>query len=247
MPPQVLIETVKHRVFLQAFRQFLQRERAEENLLFLQDRGSNEALYQQYLRPDAPRAVSLPDKLRAPLAALAQQKKWSAMSAGLKAARRHVAATTNAGGLQRFLASADGQWPAFLLATGVDGSKAQTMEALFKVYKHGRTPQDKQEAYLGMLKMTNKALLNPALRALGVEPPPPQLRPLADPRKALQRLGVKGSQATQMSRLLADYARAGSKSQRATLLAQMHTVAQGSLPQDAIIAALKTSGLYRED
>src|SRR5687768_4665509 len=127
MPPKVLIENVKHKLFLQAFRKFMQGESAEENLLFLIDKGSNEARYSSYIRSGAPREVKLPDKIRKPLAALAAQKKWSAMGPGLKEARKFIAAHTNEGGLQRFMASPAGQWPAFLLATGVDGSKAATM------------------------------------------------------------------------------------------------------------------------
>jgi hypothetical protein len=169
------------------------------------------------------------------------------MSPGIKAARQYVAAQTNEGGLRRFLASSAGQVPAFLLATGVDGPKAKTMEALLKVYRNGRTPQDKLEAYQAMLKLTNKALLNPALRELGLEPPPPVIRPARDPNRALRLLGVKGAQATQLSRLLMDYARATTKSQRAALLDQMKVAAQGAVKDQAIIAALKTSGLYRED
>ena len=247
MPSRVLIENVKHRVFLEAFRQFLRVERAEKNLQFLLDKSNNEVLYQQYLRTDAPYELNLPDKLKAPLAALASQKQWSRMSTGIKEARRHIAAQTNDGGLRRFLASPAGQVPAFLLATGVDGPKAKTMEALLKVYRNGRTPQDKQEAYQAMLKLTNKALLNPALRELGLEPPPPVIRPARDPNRALRLLGVKGAQATQLSRLLLDYARATNRSQRAALIDQMKAVTQGAVKDQAIITALKTSGLYRED
>jgi hypothetical protein len=247
MPPPVLIEHVKHRVFLEAFRQFLRADRAEDSLLFLVDKRNHETLYQQYLRPGAPHAVSLPEALSARLAALASQKKWTGMSAGLKEARKHVAAAVNDGALRRFLASPAGQGPAFLLATGVDGPKTKTMEALLKVYRNGRTPQDKQEAYQAMLKLTNKALLNPALRALGLEPPPPVIRPVRDPGKAVRLLGVKGPRAAELSSLITDYARATSRTQRAALINQMETLAQGAGQDQTVIAALKTSGLYRED
>ena len=247
MAPRVLIEHVKHRVFLEAFRQFLRVEQAEVCLQFLLDKSNNEILYQQYLRPDAPKAISLPEKLKAPLVALASQKQWSRMSPGIREARKLIAAQTNDGGLRRFLASPAGQVPGFLLATGVDGPKAKTMEALLKVYRSGRTPQDKQEAYQAMLKLTNKALLNPALRDLGLEPPPPVIRPARDPNKAVRLLGVRGPQAAQLTRLIMDYARATSKSQRAALFDQMKLAAQGDVKDQALIAALKTSGLYRED
>jgi hypothetical protein len=193
MPPKILIENVKHKLFLQEFLKlflqeflkFMRVERSEENVLFLFDKNNNEARYNRFIKPGAPQEVKLPDKIRAPLAALAAQKKWSAMGPGLKDARKAIAASTNDGGLRRFLASPAGQWPAFLLATGVDGSKAATMEALLKVFKNGRTPQDKQDAYAAMLKMTNKALLNPALRELGVEPPPPIILTKRDRSKAV--------------------------------------------------------------
>jgi hypothetical protein len=181
MPPTVLIEKVKHQVFLRALREFLKGEHADKNLRFLHDKSSSEALFNQYIRPDAADALDLPESIRAPLAALASQKKWGAMGPGLKQARKAVAAHTNNGLLQRFMDSPGGKWPTFLLAVGVDGSKARTMEALLKAYQAGRTPQDKRDAYNAMLKMTNKALLNPALRELGVEPPPPVIRATGDP------------------------------------------------------------------
>ncbi len=246
MPPRVLIENVKHQIFLLEFRKFLKSEYAEENLLFLQDKGNGEVLYNKYIKPGAPQEVNLPDKIKTPLAALAAQKKWSAMAPVLKEARKIIAANTNDGGLKRFMDSPAGKWPVFLLTTGVDGSKAATMEALLKVFKNGRTPQDKQDAYGAMLKMTNKALLNPALRELGLEPPP-MLLTKGDPSKALRVLGVKDPLKTQMTRLIADYTRATSKSHRATVLDRMEKAAQGVVKNDAIVAALKTSGLYRED
>lgn len=247
MPAPVLIEHVKHRFFLEAFRQFLRAERAEDNLLFLLDKRNPETLYQQYLRPGAPHPVSLPEAVGARLALLASQKKWTSMSASLKEARKHAAAAVNEGALRRFLASPAGQVPAFLLATGVDGPKTKTMEALLKVYRNGRTPPDKQEAYQAMLRLTNKALLNPALRGLGLEPPPPVIRPMRDPSKAVRLLGVKGPRAAELSDLISDYARATNRSQRAALLNQMESLAQGAANDQTVIAALKTSGLYRED
>src|SRR5687767_4298252 len=147
MPPRVLIENVKHRLFLEALRAFVRGGKDEASLGFLLDKNNNEARYLKYIKPGAPQELKLPDPLRATLVTLAAQKKWSAMGTGLKEARRLVAASTNAGGLKRFMDSPAGQWPTFLLATGVDGSKAATMEALLKVYRNGRTPQDKQEAY----------------------------------------------------------------------------------------------------
>jgi hypothetical protein len=246
MPPKVQIETVKHQHFLREFRAYLKSEHAEENLLFLQDKSSHELLYNRYLKPDAPEEINLPDKVRAPLTALAAQKRWSAMAAGIKEARRIIAANTNDGGLKRFMDSPAGRWPTFLLAVGVDGSKAQTMEALLKVYKTGRTPQDKQEAYAAMLKMTNKALLNPALRELGVEPPAPVIRATGDATKALKLLGVSGSQAKEMARLIVEYSKAQSKPHRATLIDKMGVVAKGIAQQDQIVAALKSANLYSE-
>ena len=246
MPPRILIETCKHQLFLQAFRKFMQAEHAEENLLFLFDKNGNEAVYSKYIKDGAPEQVNLPAKIVTPLKTLASQKKWSAMGPGLKEARKIIAANTNDGGLKRFLDSPAGQWPTFLLATGVDGSKAKTMEALLKVFRAPRTPQDKQEAYEAMLKMTNKALLNPALRELGLEPPAPIIRPKGDPSKALKVMGVNEPQRTQMARLLADYARASSKTHRATIIDQMEAVAKGIVKRDVIVAGLKSSGLYTE-
>src|SRR5262245_6701437 len=105
MPPTVLIERVKHQTFLRAFMTYLKSEQAEENLLFLLDKGNNEVLFNKYIKKDAPDEINIPDKIRAPLIALAGQQKWSSMAAGLKEARRVIAANTNDGGLKRFLAS----------------------------------------------------------------------------------------------------------------------------------------------
>ena len=249
MPTRVLIEHVKHRIFIAELRKFLRSEQpgADAQLAFLLDKGSNEARYHAYLKPGAPQEINLPDRIKKPLAALAAQKTWSAMGPGLKEARQAIAAHITDGGLKRFLASPAGKWPAFLLATGVDGSKADTMEALLKVFKNGRTLADKQEAYAAMLKMTNKALLNPALRALGVEPPPPVIHAKGDPSKALRVMGVKGTQAALMARLIGDYAQATSKTHRATVIDQMEVVAKGIVKSDAIVAALKSGGIYVED
>jgi hypothetical protein len=108
MPPTVLIEKVKHQVFLRAFREFLKGEAAGRNLRFLKDKSSHEALYHQYIRPDAPDLLDLPENVRAPLAVLADQKRWNAMGPGLKEARKVVAAHTNNGVLQRFMDSPGG-------------------------------------------------------------------------------------------------------------------------------------------
>lgn len=185
MPSRVFIENCKHQLFLQAFRKFLQAEQAEDNFLFLLDKNGNEKVYNTYIRDSAPAQINLPDSLASPLKALASQKKWSAMGPGLKAARKLIAANINDGALRRFLDSPAGKWPAFLLATGVDGSKARTMEALLRVFRAPRTPADRYAAYAAMLKMTNKALLNPALREFGEQPPPPVIRVRGDPSKAL--------------------------------------------------------------
>jgi hypothetical protein len=247
MPPSVLIENVKHKLFLEAFRKFLLAERAEVNLLFLFDKSNNEVRYHKFIRDGAPQAISLPDSIRQPLAALAAQKKWGAMGPCLREARKVIAALTNDDSLPRFLASTAGRLPGFLLATGVDGAKARTMEALLRVFQAGRTPQDQREAYAAMLKLTNKALLNPALRELGLEPPPPELRPRGDPDKALKLLGVNGSQSAQMAQLIAAYAQARSKAHRATVLGQMEQLARGAVKDDTIVAALKSSHLWVED
>jgi hypothetical protein len=186
MPPKVLIENVKHKRFLDEFRRFMKSEQAENHLLFLIDKSGNEERYNKFLKDGAALEVKfkLPDKVKLTLTALASQKKWSAMGPGLKEARKLVAAHTNSGLLPRFMESPAGRWPTFLLATGVDGTKAQTMEALMKIFRNGRTPQDKYQAYVAMLKMTNKALLNPALRELGEQPPAPVIRLNGDASKA---------------------------------------------------------------
>ena len=70
---------------------------------------------------------------------------------------------------------------------------------------------------------------------------------MRDPGKAVRLLGVKGPRAAELSNLITDYARATSRTQRAALINQMETLAQGAGQDQTVIAALKTSGLYRED
>ena len=247
MPPAVTPQTVRNQYFLKEFREFIKKEHAEENFLFMFDKGSNEVIYNKYIKVGSDKEVNISHGLRRPLDALAAQKKWSSMAAGLKAARAEITVIVNSGPVPRFMATPAAKLPLFMLATGVDGSKVATMEALLKVFQTGRSPHDKQEAYAAMLKMTNKALLNPALRALGLQPPAMVIRPKGDPSKALRLLGVKDPLKAQMTKLIADYTKASSKTHRATLIDQMENVAKGVVKEDAILAALKASGLYVQE
>ncbi len=247
MPPTVSLQTVKNQHFLKEFQEFIKKEYAEENFLFMFDKGSNEVLYNKYIKVGSAKEVNISDGFRRPLDALAAQKKWSGMAAGIKEARIEITKIVNQGPVPRFVVTAAGKLALFMLATGVDGSKVATMEALLKVFQTGRSPQDKQEAYDAMLKLTNKALLNPALRELGLQPPAMVIRPKGDPSKALRLLGVKDPLKAQMTKFIADYAKATSKTHRATVLDQMEKVAKGVVKEEAILAALKSSGLYVEE
>ena len=246
MPP-ISVQTVKNQFFLKELLEFIKKEHADENFLFLFDKSSNEAIYNKYIKVGSPKEVNISSALRMPLDTLAAGKKWSSMAAGIKNARAEITNVVNQGPVPRFVVTKDGKWAVFMLMAGIDGSKVSTMEALIKVFQTGRTAQDKQEAYDAMLKLSNKALLNPAMRQWGLTPPAPVVRPKGDPSKALRVLGVPEPLKKEMTKLIADYAKAASKTHRATVIDQMERAAKGVVKHDAIVAALKASGLYSED
>ncbi len=237
------IESVKNKYFLERLHEHIKKEFSEENFLFVYDKSNNQVLYEKYIKVGAPREVNISGAQRSALIALAAAKKWTAMSAPMLVARKEVIKLINSDSLPRFLASDDGKLASFMLAVGADGPKATNLAGLLKVYERPRTPEDKQAAYAAMLKLANMSLLNPALRALGLEPPARVMPKKGDPAKALKLMGVPSKLVPQMTKLIGDYAKATTPSARATALAQMDKIAKDVVKHDAIVAALKSSGL----
>jgi hypothetical protein len=238
------IETVKNKYFLQQFRAFVEKEHATENFLFVFDPGNNQVLYDKYIKVGVPLEVNISDKQREPLTALATAKKWSAMSAPLKVARAEIAKLLNEGPLPRFKATEAGKRANFMLTLALDGPKATQMTGLLAVFEKPRTPEDKVAAHAAMQKLSPLAKLNPALRELGLEPPARVLPKKGDPTKALKLMGVPTKLVPAMTKLIAAYGAAASASDKQKALAEMDKIAKDIVKHDAIIAALKSSGLY---
>ena len=242
MPP-IELAKVTNKYFLKSLQEYLKKEHAEENFLFVYSKAANELVYKTYVKVGAPLEVNISSALRNPLDALATAKKWSSMNAGMLAARKEITKVMTQDGMPRFLVTPEGKRANFMLTLKLDSPKAETMAGLLKVYGSPRTPEDKQAAYDAMLKLSPMALLNPALRALGVEPPVRVVKK-GDPSKALKLMGVPSNIVPQMTKLIEAYRAAGSTRAKDVALDQMDVLAKGIVKHDAIIAALKGSGIY---
>jgi len=234
---------VTNKYFLKALQEYLKKEHSEENYLFTYTKATNEVVYNTYIKASAPLQVNISSALRIPLDKLAVAKKWSGMNAGMLAARKEIIKVISEDSMPRFLATPEGKRANFMLTLKLDTPKAETMAGLLTVYKSPRTPEDKQAAYDAMLKLAAMALLNPAMRTLGVEPPAKPVAKKGDPAKALKLMGVPSKIAPQMTKLIEVYRTAGSERVRTEALSQMDTLAKGIVKHDAIVAGLKGSGL----
>src|SRR5260221_4484733 len=181
---------VTNQYFLKALREYTKTEHSEENMLFVYSKASNEVVYNAYVKVHAPLQVNISSALRSPLDTLAASKKWSAMAAPMLAARKEITKVLTQDALPRFLVTPAGKRANFMLTLKLDAARADTMVGLLTVFAKPRTPEDKQAAYDAMLKLANMALLNPALRALGMEPPAKPVAKKGDPAKALKVMGV---------------------------------------------------------
>ena len=244
MPATIALATVKNTYFLNLLHEYTKKEYSEENYLFVYDKSNNQVLYEKYIKVKSPKEVNISSALRNPLDALATTKKWSSMNAGILAARKEIIKVITEDSLPRFLVSPEGKRAAFMLTLKLDGSKATQMAGLLAVYAKPRTPEDKQAAYAGMLKLAPMATLNPALREMGVVPPVPVATKKGDPSKALKLMGVPSKMVPEMTKLIDAYNKAGSQTAKNVALDHMETLAKGIVKRDAIIAGLKSSGLY---
>ena len=238
------IQTIKNQYFLTQLKTFMTSNHTVENFLFLFDKSSNEVLYTKYIKVGVSLEVNIPAvAMRDPLDKLAAQKKWSAMSAGIKTAREEIQQMVNQGPLPAFLKTPAGKQAHFMLSAGVDGSKVTQMIGLLAVFEKPRTPQDKLDAHVAMQKLSALAKLNPALRELGLEPPARPVLKKGDPAKALKILGVPAKLMPEMKKQLLAYNTATTPEARDLVLKKMEGVAKDIAKHDAIIAALKSSGM----
>jgi hypothetical protein len=85
-----------------------------------------------------------------------------------------------------------------------------------------------------MLKLANMALLNAAMREMGLEPP----------ARVLPKKGVPASMMPAMTRLVQEYASAADDDGRKAAPLKMDKLGGVIVKHDVIIAGLKASGLY---
>ena len=94
-----------------------------------------------------------------------------------------------------------------------------------------------------MLKLTNMALLNPALREMGLEPPTRVLPKKGDPAKALKVMGAPASMMPAMTELVQEYAGAAAAAGRRAALPKIDRLGREIVKHDVIIAGLTARGI----
>lgn len=184
--PTPKFTTIKNAYLLKKIKAFTQKEYSSENFEFYFDKSSNHTLYDKYIKEDSPRQVNLPARLRKPLDVLAAQRKWSAMSAGIKEARAEIASLLDKDTMTRFAATPDGEAAIVMVEMGIDGSKEKQVIGLLQVYEKGRTPSDKYQAYQALVKLGNQGKVNRTLAAMGM--PPPSKAPAGDEAQVARNL-----------------------------------------------------------
>jgi hypothetical protein len=166
---------------------FAKKQYNDENFEFLFAKDGNQALYTKYISEDGARQVNLPSQLRVPLDTLAKQKKWSAMTAGLKAARKEIEALANTQTMMDFAASDHGQRVLALWKMGLD-SKAKQAYPFLQVYENARTPEDGWKAFLALVKLAGESKARAALAEFGK--PPPKTAPGGDAQQVARNLKI---------------------------------------------------------
>jgi hypothetical protein len=162
--------TIKNKYLLQLIKDTAKREYSAENYDFYFSKLGNQQLYNTFISNASPRQVNLPNKTRKPLDDLAAKKQWSSMSAGIKQARADIASLLENDTLARMARTEEGQLAFAFNQMGID-AKAPQARALLEVYKKARSPHDKYQAYLGLIKLSNKAKVDAALKGLDMPPP----------------------------------------------------------------------------
>jgi hypothetical protein len=162
---------IKNKYLLQQIHAFTKKEYSSENFDFYFAKGTNQVIYDTYISDKAERQVNLPGKVKRPLDELAAKKQWSAMSAGIKAARDEIAKLLQNDTLARFSTTPDGETAIGIATMGLDGPKAQQAKAFLGVYLKPRSPSDQYQAYQGLCKLASKSKVDPVLKAMDVPPP----------------------------------------------------------------------------
>ena len=177
--------TIKNTFLLQQIKAAAKKEYNDENFDFYFDKINNQALYAKYISEASPRQVNLPNSMRKPLDDLAAAKKWSAMNAGIKVARGEAAKLLDGETLRRLALTDEGQMVLGVAAMGLDGAKAKQALGLLTVYSKPRSPGDKYQAYLGLVKLSSKSKVDTVLK--GMDMPPPA-KPEADEKVVARNL-----------------------------------------------------------
>lgn len=171
MPPTPKFATIKNAYLLEHIKAAAEKEYSSENYEFYFDKANNQVLYERYISTKADKQVNLPTKLRQPLDDLAAKKQWSAMSAGIKAARVEIATLIDKDTLMRFSRTPTGEAAISIAAMGLDGAKAKQAEGLLAVYTKARSPNDQYQAYLALVKLASKSKVDPVLASLDMPAP----------------------------------------------------------------------------
>jgi hypothetical protein len=162
--------TIKNKYLLGLIKETAKKEHSDENYDFYFSKLGNQQLYNTFISNASPRQVNLANKTRKALDELAAKRQWSAMSAGMKAARAEIAGLIDKDTLARFAGTPDGQMAIAIAAMGID-AKAPAAKALLAVYSKPRSPGDKYQAYLALVKLSSKSKVDAVLKAMEMPPP----------------------------------------------------------------------------
>ena len=94
-----------------------------------------------------------------------------------------------------------------------------------------------------MLKLTNMALLNPALREMGLEPPARVLPKKGDPAKALMVMGAPAGMMPAMTKLVQEYAGAAADAGRRAARQNVDRLGGEIVKPAVIIAGWRAGGI----
>lgn len=139
--------------------------------------------------------------MRTPLDELAKKKQWSAMSAGLKAARVEIEKLANSQTMADFARDDHGQRVLAVWKMGLDGSKAKQAYPFVQLSENPRTPEDGWKAFQALAKLAGATKARAALTEFGK--PPPAQAPGGDTQQVARNLKLDAL-AKQMARDIKD-------------------------------------------
>ncbi len=183
-PPLAKVKSSK---FLNAeLAEYINKYSLANRIAFVNSKDGNEKLYKTYLAPKSPKSVDVGDKIGS-FTSLATAKKWSAMTAGMKAARKEIEALANTQTMSDFAASDHGQRVLALWKMGLD-SKAKQAYPFLQVYENARTPEDGWKAFQAIAKLAGESKARAALTEFGK--PPPKTAPGGDAQQVARNLKI---------------------------------------------------------